>query len=348
MKIIKKGVFCILVCMLMIVSTIIPITATMVSEKTSHLLTMGNTLYVGGSGPNNYTKIQDAVDDASNGDTVFVYDDSSPYQENVIVDKSLNILGENTKTTIIDGGETSCVTLQADEVLLQGFTLTHSTGDHYGVRISSHANIIRGNNFTHNMIGIYLSDVDFNLIEDNEITQNYYAGIYQYACDDTTISNNIISRSSVAHQGGIGVHYCHRALITLNTLSENYFGIEIRESNDNTILNNNISGNNIGIRLSRASNNLITQNNIQENHLPVSWIGVSWHLAKGRWYQNTFNENYWGQSSLQIKPIFSVLILVYNVQELPSGLAYNTLGIIPLLKFDHHPAQEPYDISRMS
>jgi len=33
----------------------------------------GNTLYVGGSGPNNYTKIQDAIDNASNGDTVFVY-----------------------------------------------------------------------------------------------------------------------------------------------------------------------------------------------------------------------------------------------------------------------------------
>jgi hypothetical protein len=32
------------------------------------------TLYVGGSGPGNFTKIQDAVDNASDGDTVFVYD----------------------------------------------------------------------------------------------------------------------------------------------------------------------------------------------------------------------------------------------------------------------------------
>ena len=36
----------------------------------------GNTLYVGGNGSNNYTKIQDAIDDASDGDTVFVYDES--------------------------------------------------------------------------------------------------------------------------------------------------------------------------------------------------------------------------------------------------------------------------------
>ena len=33
----------------------------------------GKTLYVGGSGEGNYTKIQDAINDSSDGDTVFVY-----------------------------------------------------------------------------------------------------------------------------------------------------------------------------------------------------------------------------------------------------------------------------------
>jgi len=45
------------------------------------LTTTGSTLYVGGSGPNNYTSIQDAINDASDGDTIYVYDDSSPYHE---------------------------------------------------------------------------------------------------------------------------------------------------------------------------------------------------------------------------------------------------------------------------
>ena len=45
----------------------------------------GNILYVGGNGPNNYTKIQDAIDDASNGDTIFVY--NGTYYENVIINK---------------------------------------------------------------------------------------------------------------------------------------------------------------------------------------------------------------------------------------------------------------------
>ena len=51
-------------------------------------------MYVGGSGPNNYTTIQSAIDDAVDGDTVFVYDDSSPYREHLLIETSINLLGE--------------------------------------------------------------------------------------------------------------------------------------------------------------------------------------------------------------------------------------------------------------
>ncbi len=44
-----------------------------VREQSSITTSNGKTLYVGGSGPGNYTKIQDAIDNASDGDTVFVY-----------------------------------------------------------------------------------------------------------------------------------------------------------------------------------------------------------------------------------------------------------------------------------
>jgi pectin methylesterase-like acyl-CoA thioesterase len=64
----------------------------------------GKTLYVGGSGPGNYTKIQDAIDNASDGDTVFVY--SGKYEErDIIVNKSISLIGENKETTIVDGNQ---------------------------------------------------------------------------------------------------------------------------------------------------------------------------------------------------------------------------------------------------
>ena len=64
-------------------------------EKLSLPTSRGNILYVGGSGPGNYSKIQDAIDNASDGDTVFVFNDSSPYNENIIVNKQISLIGED-------------------------------------------------------------------------------------------------------------------------------------------------------------------------------------------------------------------------------------------------------------
>ena len=50
-------------------------------EQCSIPLSKGNILYVGGNGPNNYTKIQDAINNANNGDTVYVY--NATYWENI-------------------------------------------------------------------------------------------------------------------------------------------------------------------------------------------------------------------------------------------------------------------------
>ncbi len=101
---------------------IIPTTAQN-AEKTLPT-SRGNWLYVGGSGPGNYTRIQDAIDNASDEDTVFVYDDSSPYYENLIINKSVNLIGENKINTVILG-EQSDITIQiiSDNVNVSGFNI---------------------------------------------------------------------------------------------------------------------------------------------------------------------------------------------------------------------------------
>ena len=76
-----------------------------VEMKSTTQTLRGNTLYVGGIGPGNYTTIQNAIDNASDGDTVFVYAYSSPYYENVLVNRSINLIGEDKNTTIIDGSD---------------------------------------------------------------------------------------------------------------------------------------------------------------------------------------------------------------------------------------------------
>jgi hypothetical protein len=57
----------------------------------------GNTYYVGCLGPGCYDTIQEGINVAEDGDTVYVYDDFAPYYENVIVNKSIYLIGEDKK-----------------------------------------------------------------------------------------------------------------------------------------------------------------------------------------------------------------------------------------------------------
>ena len=54
-------------------------------EKTPIESCGGKTLYVGGSGPGNYTRIQDAINDSSDGDTVYVY--NGTYSGHLFINK---------------------------------------------------------------------------------------------------------------------------------------------------------------------------------------------------------------------------------------------------------------------
>ena len=62
------------------------------SDKSNLIpLSDGKTLYVGGSGPGNYSTIQAAIDNASDGETIFVF--QGTYHENVVIDKIVECLG---------------------------------------------------------------------------------------------------------------------------------------------------------------------------------------------------------------------------------------------------------------
>jgi len=127
----KKKMIGIFVCMLLIL-TVLPVSGNVIVERTSISTLLGDTLYVGGSGPGNYSSIQEAIDDASDGDTVFVYDYSSPYVENLIVDKSISLIGEDKHMTVIDGneneeGEADVIHIKADGVIVQGFTIQNGS-----------------------------------------------------------------------------------------------------------------------------------------------------------------------------------------------------------------------------
>ena len=98
-----------------------------ITEKSSQPTSRGHWLYVGGSGPGNYSRIQDAINDSTDGDTVFVYDESSPYYQNILIDKSIRVIGEDKNTTTIIGTGTGdyngSVLISANKAFFGGFTI---------------------------------------------------------------------------------------------------------------------------------------------------------------------------------------------------------------------------------
>ena len=84
---------------------------------------------------------------------IFVYDDSSPYYENIDIDKSISLIGENEDTTVIDGNKSGdVVKITAKGVTLSCFTIQNSGEEQFdfGVEIQSDCNKILGNNIKNN------------------------------------------------------------------------------------------------------------------------------------------------------------------------------------------------------
>ncbi|MDG6219176.1 MAG: NosD domain-containing protein, partial [Candidatus Thermoplasmatota archaeon] len=187
----------------------------------------GTTWYVGGSGLGNFSKIQDAINASMDGDTVFVY--SGFYKENLVVNKSIILLGENKNSTIIDGGGNGDVIyVEEDCVSICNFFVKNS------------------------------GDSDF---PDHELPFPNDAGI-DIRSDFNTIRNNIIC----INRNGLFIHSTSNN-ITKNFIFDNdKAGIECFGANNNTIYNNNIDNNGFGISFRfRSDNNLVVWNNISNN-----------------------------------------------------------------------------------
>ncbi|KYK33180.1 MAG: hypothetical protein AYK22_01340 [Thermoplasmatales archaeon SG8-52-3] len=205
----------------------------------------GNILYVGGTGPGNYSDIQEAIDNAENGDTIFVY--IGDYPADIVVDKSIILIGENREKTIIQDASDG-IFVFADKVTITNFTITHCGGfwDKAGILIRSNDNTICYNNIVNNGVlnGIYLEFASFNNVFSNLIENCQYNGIKLAYSNYNNISGNMISTNN-----GMGIifHDSSNNNILLNTISQSYWGgIQIYDnSNNNLLYHNNLIENEI-------------------------------------------------------------------------------------------------------
>jgi hypothetical protein len=106
-----------------------------------------------GWGITHFDNIQDGVDAVSVNGTVYVF--NGTYYENVVVNKSINLIGEDKNNTIIDGGGSGdVVTILNDFIKISRFKIQNSGGG-AGINLESNFSIVSDNNITHNNFCIY-------------------------------------------------------------------------------------------------------------------------------------------------------------------------------------------------
>jgi len=187
--------------------------------------------------PDDYPTIQEAINNASNGDTVYVR--QGAYVENIMVNKSISIVGENKSMTVINGNGTgTTVTVKAFNASIEEFTITNGTNG--GLVIFGSSDIIVTNCVITNNSGPEYPD--------------YFsgAGISAYNSMNCIISQNLIS-------------------------SNDKTAIEIGSSDNITIDGNDVDGNGGGIFISSSTGCTLKRNNITGQRLNFGVDG--WGLS---------------------------------------------------------------------
>jgi parallel beta-helix repeat protein len=271
-----------------------------------------NTWYVGTG--QTHTKIQDAIDNASSGDTIRVY--SGIYYENVIVNKTLTLIGNGSKNTIVDGnGFEDVMLVIADWVNISKFSITNSgnsvsTGDgglklsysenckidnysisnngRYGLCIWHYSknNIIEYNNLSNNEYGVSIWDQsNNNKFISNDAINNTYTGflLTSSSRDNIFLNNNLISNVEAGISFGM---QCYRNIARNNKMKSNNYGIYNMWGVESVITGNTFINNYRGIELGTLDNEII-DNNFSNNEIGILINSYYGHIINN----NSFLQN---------------------------------------------------------
>ena len=223
------------------------------------------TLYVGGSGPGNYTTIQGAINLAASGSTIFVY--NGTYFENVWIMTPLSVIGEDRNTTIINGsGSGKVVYIAEDRVTLSGFTIEGggSAWDEGGIYVEGAESNITNNIVARNEgVGIVFSwSIGNSVVKNNQISDNGYEGILLEQSSGNSITNNSILRND---DNGVTVLFSMDNRIEGNNISYNRWnGIDLHESPNQTVIANDFVHNGVyitGDNISHYNSHTMLNNN---------------------------------------------------------------------------------------
>lgn len=210
--------------------------------------------------PDDFRSIQEAVDEAQEGDEVEVH--PGTYFEHVLVNKSVSISGTDRLRVIVDGGGAGAAfSLVGSDIQVTKFTIRNSE------------------------TGIYVRESSLCTVSENRVEDCEY-GIRVSRSSNCTIRGNHAMRNAGY---GINVNASHRIIVKDNGASENYFdGLGLLMSSECTVKGNTVNDNELfGIWIEASPMNVIFHNNVFGNGIQTS------SNTANRWSAD-HEGNYWG------------------------------------------------------
>jgi len=244
-----------------------------------------------GTGLDAFATIQYAIDDTdvADGDTIIVA--TGTYTENIVVDKSLTLLGDvlDPASVIVENTPPptdilSVFSISADNVEISGFTVTGAiyweplpapaaiyidadvsgttishndiTGNYNGIYMAkgSHHNTVTDNDVSANYQGVEMSLSSHNTFTRNLVDNNEHCGFYIESSQYNTFEKNIVTNNP--EKGffmTVGPYWPDEAPVA----DPDYTG-----NNYNTFTENTVTGTDCGIKIFGGTGNTFTRNTI--------------------------------------------------------------------------------------
>lgn len=246
-----------------------------------------------GWGVDHFNNLQLAINSVVESGVVNV--NPGEYNENLLIEKTVTIIGEKPETTIINGGDNEIIIdINANSVKIENFTIKN-TNDNPNMG---------------NQVGIMISpNCDGNEIYDNIIKGKNQFGILIIGSCQNRIQRNIIESSQ------IGIAAINPAIINQ---------IESIIPTDNIIRKNTIKlCEKIGVYFAFANDNHIWSNKFIDNKKSEDLPGINPNafFIKSNDQKNDWGFNYWGEPAkiLESIPIYGragpIEIFSENIEE---------------------------------
>jgi parallel beta-helix repeat protein len=230
--------------------------------------------------PDEYPSIQEAINAAHEGDTVYVK--AGQYVESITVNKTVNLVGEDRATTIIDGNVAPVVVLvQASCVNISGFTIQNGlnnilaiariAGGHVAGGIGLNASVgctVRNNTIQGCAVGVAICTSSSNTtVSDNSIVRGNYSGMCAYGVwiysPLSPVGGNMISNNNMTFGTGVWVVAGQNNVITGNRFDCRACSIQLGMS---SLCGNNVVSENTAtdgdILVEASQNNVISDNTV--------------------------------------------------------------------------------------